>query len=64
VIDAFSENYRVVVAEDGCFDRVEISHAISLFDMDAKYADVLTVDAIVAHLRSAPRAKYDLPRVS
>ncbi len=64
VIDAFSENYRVAVAEDGCFDRVEISHAISLFDMDAKYADVLTASAIVAHLRSAPRATYDLPRGS
>jgi len=64
VIDAFSENYRVAVAEDGCFDRIEVSHAISLFDMDAKYADVLTVSAIVGHLRSASPAKYELPRGS
>ena len=53
VIDAFSENYRVAVAEDGCFDRVEVSHAINLFDIDAKYADVLTVKDIVAHRTNA-----------
>ncbi len=41
VIDAFSLNYRVTVAEDGCFDRSQASHAINLCDMHAKYADVL-----------------------
>jgi maleamate amidohydrolase len=41
VIDAFSNNFRVSVVEDGCFDRSQASHAISLCDMNAKYADVL-----------------------
>ena len=41
VVDAFSLNYRVILAEEGCFDRSEASHAVSLCDMHAKYADVL-----------------------
>lgn len=41
VIDAFSYNIRSTVVEDGCFDRSQASHAISLCDMHAKYADVL-----------------------
>jgi maleamate amidohydrolase len=41
VIDAFSLNFRVAVAEDGCFDRSQASHAINLCDMHAKYADVM-----------------------
>jgi nicotinamidase-related amidase len=40
VVDAFSLNYRVILAEEGCFDRSEASHAVSLCDMHAKYADV------------------------
>ena len=35
VVDAFSLNYRVIVAEEGCFDRSEASHAVSLCDMHA-----------------------------
>lgn len=40
VIDAFSYNLRSTVVEDACFDRSEASHAITLFDLHAKYADV------------------------
>ena len=41
VIDAFSNNFRSIVIEDACFDRAQASHAVSLFDMHAKYADVV-----------------------
>ena len=41
VLDAFSNNYRCTVVEDGCFDRSQASHAINLFDMNQKYADVI-----------------------
>ncbi len=64
VIDAFSDNYRVVVAGDGCFDRVEVSNAINLFDMDSKYADVLSAQEIVQHLNTAGPLKFDLPQGS
>jgi hypothetical protein len=50
VIDAFSLNYRVTVAEDGCFDRSQASHAVNLCDMNAKYADVVAKSEIVDHI--------------
>ncbi|MBM3606969.1 MAG: isochorismatase family protein [Alphaproteobacteria bacterium] len=50
VIDAFSNNYRVIVAEDACFDRSQASHAINLCDMHAKYADVVPTAEAVAHI--------------
>ena len=36
VLDAFSLNYRIALAEEGCFDRSQASHAINLCDMNAK----------------------------
>lgn len=54
VIDAFSNNYRVAVAEDACFDRSQASHAINLCDMHAKYADVLPTSDIVQHIMRQP----------
>lgn len=55
VIDAFSQNFRVTVAEDGCFDRSQASHAVNLCDMHAKYADVVAgaeIESWVATLAS------------
>jgi maleamate amidohydrolase len=50
VVDGFSHNLRMIVAEDATFDRGEASHAIGLFDMDAKYADVMPTVEIVTDL--------------
>ena len=41
VVDASSASYYVAVVEDGCFDRFEVSHKVSLMDMQAKYAKVI-----------------------
>jgi len=54
VLDAFSNNIRSTVIEDGCFDRCEASHAINLFDMDAKYADVVSASDVHGYLASLP----------
>jgi nicotinamidase-related amidase len=54
VIDAFSYNYRVAVVEEGVFDRGELSHAVNLFDMDEKYADVVSLASAQAHIRTLP----------
>jgi maleamate amidohydrolase len=55
VTDAFSLNYKVTVVEECTFDRFESSHALTLFDMQAKYCDVVGVDEAVAYLgRIAP----------
>ena len=61
VIDSFSFNFRTAVIEDGCFDRAQASHAINLFDMHAKYADVVKSDEVIAFLRSLPQQMFDLP---
>ena len=61
VVDAFSLNYRVVLAEEGCFDRSEASHALSLCDMHAKYADVLPTAEILAYVDRLPEGLFDLP---
>ena len=52
----FSYNYRIAVVEEGVFDRGEVAHAINLFDMNAKYADVITTEAAVSYLSSANEA--------
>lgn len=50
VTDAFSYDYRVAIAEEATFDRGEASHAIGLFDLDMKYANVTPVDELVGYL--------------
>src|SRR5439155_14188766 len=61
VVDAFSLNYRVVLAEEGCFDRSEASHAVSLCDMHAKYADVVPTAEVLAYFDRLPSDLFDLP---
>jgi len=42
VVDAFAYNFRVIVPQDAVYDRSAVSHAVNLFDMSEKYADVMT----------------------
>lgn len=62
VLDAFSLNYRVSVVEEGCFDRSQASHAINLFDMNAKYADVVKAAEVLGFFDSLPADAFDLPK--
>jgi nicotinamidase-related amidase len=62
VVDAFSENYRVSIVEEGCFDRSQASHALSLCDMNAKYADIVKLDETLAHIETLPQGLFELPR--
>ncbi len=50
VVDACSLNYRVAVPEDAVWDRGQVSHAVNLFDMASKYADVAPAADIIARL--------------
>lgn len=43
VIDGRSYRFNMVVVEECVYDRHEASHAINLFDMNQKYADVLSL---------------------
>jgi nicotinamidase-related amidase len=56
VIDAFSYNLPVLVVESAVFDRGELSHAVNLFDMDQKYANVITADEALHYLAAATPA--------
>lgn len=49
-VDGFSYNFRVGVPQDAVYDRSATSHAVNLFDMASKYADVDTTDAMLARL--------------
>ena len=50
VVDGLQNDFAVVVAEEAVGDRNPEAHAANLFDMHAKYAEVQSVDAIVASL--------------
>lgn len=54
VVDACSLNYPVTVPEDAVFDRGRVPHAVNLFDMAQKYADVMPAVQVLARLPSAP----------
>ncbi len=61
VLDAFSNNFRITVVEDACFDRSQASHAVSLCDMNAKYADVVPSGEVLPFLKNYPAGQFDLP---
>jgi maleamate amidohydrolase len=50
VVDAFAYNFRVLVPHDAVYDRSATSHAVNLFDMASKYADVMTTDEALGSL--------------
>ena len=62
VLDAFSQNYRVALAEEGCFDRSQASHAINLCDMNAKYADVVKTAEVLSFFDTLPEGLFELPK--
>lgn len=59
VVDGFSHNYRMIVVEEGTFDRGQASHAINLFDMDMKYADVEPLDSVLSYLDGLEPSLFD-----
>ena len=61
VVDAFNLNDRCTLAEEGCFDRSEASHALSLCDMHAKYADVVPTAEVLEYIASLPQGLFELP---
>ncbi len=50
VVDGRSHRYRIMIPEPCVFDRTEASHALSLYDMDQKYADVVPLQAVLDYL--------------
>ncbi len=49
-LEAHMYGFHVSIVEQCVFDRSEIVHKVNLFDMHHKYADVMSLDEVVAHL--------------
>lgn len=49
-VDALQHGYRTVVPREAVGDRDAAAHEANLSDLDAKYADVVSVDEVVEHL--------------
>jgi maleamate amidohydrolase len=54
-VDAFSYNFKVVIPEETTFDRFQSSHAMNLFDLNCKYADVIPTDEVARYLDGLPK---------
>lgn len=50
VVDGFAYNFHITVPEDAVYDRSRTSHAVNLFDMASKYADVMPTDDVIGAL--------------
>ena len=49
-VDAYSLGFHATVVEECTYDRSMLSHKVNLFDLHHKYADVMHVDDVLAHL--------------
>src|SRR6185437_2011984 len=49
-VDALQHGYRVVVPREAVGDRNAEAHEANLYDIDAKYGDVLPVADVLEHL--------------
>ena len=52
VVDAASYRFKVQVIEECVFDRHQACHAVNLFDMNEKYADVIPAEMAISYLKS------------
>jgi nicotinamidase-related amidase len=59
VVDAFSYNYIVSVVEECTFDRGTLSHKVSLFELNAKYADVVTLKETIRYIDTLPEDLFE-----
>jgi maleamate amidohydrolase len=58
-IDAGAFGIKIQVIEEATFDRIEMSHAASLFDLQFKYCDVISADEALATIAAT---KGGLPK--
>lgn len=56
VVDACALNFKSIVPSDAVYDRSPTSHAVNLFDIASKYADVASTQAVIQRLRALPEA--------
>jgi nicotinamidase-related amidase len=59
VVDAKSYRLKVLVPEECVFDRDDACHAINLFDMNEKYADVIPLAEVLDYLASSADGRLE-----
>jgi nicotinamidase-related amidase len=57
-VDAYSYAFHNVVVEECTYDRSPLSHKVNLFDLHHKYADVMHLDEVIAHLEGLARGRH------
>ena len=58
-VDAISNNFRVVIPEQCVWDRGDLSHRVSLFDLHQKYCDVVDQAVVRQYLSGIPTGLFD-----
>ena len=56
-VDAYSNGFHNTLVEECTYDRSMLSHKVNLFDLHHKYADVMHVADVIAHLDKMAEAK-------
>ena len=49
-VDSLQHGYRTIVPADAVGDRAEAPHRANLFDIDAKYGDVVQTEDVITHI--------------
>ena len=63
-LDACCHGFIPIVVREACGDRHEGPHEANLFDMNAKYADVVKTSEVLGFFDSLPSGMFDLPKGS
>jgi nicotinamidase-related amidase len=61
-VDALQHGYRVVVPREAVGDRNVAAHEANLYDIDAKYGDVLPIEEVLAFLAARARQETSVAR--
>jgi maleamate amidohydrolase len=59
-VDACSYGFHTIVVQEAVGDRAELPHIANLFDIDAKYGDVISQEETLTYLAGLP-SKVALP---
>jgi len=58
VVDAMQNGLRPMIVREAVADRLPAAHDQSLFDMDANYGDVVSVDETLEYLSEFPKQEH------
>jgi len=58
-VDALSYDFRVTIPQEAVFDRGELSHKVTLFDLHMKYIDVTHLGEVLSYLEGLDAGLFD-----